>query len=197
MPPDPHAAAESPAAPPSTEREPNLLHFGLRQWFYFISGIVILCGLLARLEVAGALVLASIVALVAAHVLGTFLGTRLRDTSNEVVRWKARPSSADADNPVALPQPVTLANLRLPAATSLAGRNVSSRRSNWALAVGAAGGFAFGAWAINELAGPTVTWSGLALGAVSCGVMGAWGVLLIASFWAIARQALRSASRDE
>jgi hypothetical protein len=40
MPPDPHAAAESPAAPPSAEREPNLLRFGLRQWFYFISGIV-------------------------------------------------------------------------------------------------------------------------------------------------------------
>jgi hypothetical protein len=197
MPPDPHAAAESPAAPPSTEREPNLLHFGLRQWFYFISGVVILCGLFARLEVAGALVLASIVALVAAHVLGTFLGTRLRDTSEDVVRWKGRSGSNDADNPVALPQPVTLANLRLPAATSLAGRNVNSRRNNWALAVGAAGGFAFGAWAINELAGPSVTWPGLALGAVSCGVMGAWGVLLIASFWAIARQALRNASRDE
>ena len=59
MSPDPHAAAESPAAPPSTEREPNLLHFGLRQWFYFISGVVILCGLFARLEMAGALVLAS------------------------------------------------------------------------------------------------------------------------------------------
>lgn len=197
MPPDPLAAAESPAAPPSTEREPNLLHFGLRQWFYFISGIVILCGLFARLEVAGAIVLASIVALVAAHVLGTFLGTRLRDTSEEVVRWKGRPGSADADNPVALPQPVKLANLRLPAATSLAGRTVSSRRNNWALAVGAAGGFACGAWAISELAGPSVTWPGLALGAVSCGVMGAWGVLLIASFWAIARQALRNASRDE
>ena len=68
---------------------------------------------------------------------------------------------------------------------------------NLALAIGAAGGFACGAWAINELAGPSVTWPGLALGAVSCGVMGAWGVLLIASFWAIARQALRNASRDE
>ena len=195
--PDPHAAAESPAAPPSTEREPNLLRFGLRQWFSFISGIVLLCALFASVEGEGAILLASIVALIVAHVFGTFLGTRLRDTSGEVVRWKARPGSADADTPVALPQPVTLANLRLPEATSLAGRSVNSRRDHWALTLGAVGGFAFGAWGIHELAGPTVTWPGLALGAVSCGVMGAWGALLIASFWAIARQALRNASRDE
>jgi hypothetical protein len=197
MPPDPQAAAESPAAPPSAEREPNLLRFGLRQWFYFISGIVILCALFASVEGEGAIVLASIVALIVAHVFGTFLGTRLRDTSGEVVRWKARPGSVDADTPVALPQPVTLANLRLPEATSLAGRSINSRRDHWALTLGAAGGFACGAWGIHELAGPTVTWPGLALGAVSCGVMGAWGALLIASFWAIARQALRNASRDE
>lgn len=196
MPPDPQAA-ESPAAPPSAEREPNLLRFGLRQWFYFFSGIVILCALFASVEGEGTILLASIVALIVAHVFGTFLGTRLRDTSGEVVRWKARPGSVDADNPVSLPQPVMLANLRLPEATSLAGRSVNSRRNHWALTLGAVGGFAFGAWGIHELAGPTVTWPGLALGAVSCGVMGAWGVLLIASFWAIARQALRNASRDE
>lgn len=197
MPPDPQAAAESPAAPPSAEREPNLLRFGLRQWFYFISGIVLLCALFASVEGEGAILLASIVALIAAHVFGTFLGTRLRDTSGEVVRWKARPGSVDADTPVALPQPVTLANLRLPEATSLAGCSNNRRRNHWALTLGAVGGFAFGAWGIHELAGPTVTWPGLALGAVSCGIMGAWGALLIASFWAIARQALRNASRDE
>jgi hypothetical protein len=196
MPPDPQAA-ESPAAPPSAEREPNLLRFGLRQWFYFFSGIVILCALFASVEGEGAILLASIVALIVAHVFGTFLGTRLRDTSGEVVRWKARLGSVDADTPVALPQPVTLANLRLPEATSLAGRSINSRRNYWSLTLGAVGGFAFGAWGIHELAGPTVTWPGLALGAVSCGVMGAWIALLVSNFWAIARQALRHASRDE
>jgi hypothetical protein len=47
------------------------------------------------------------------------------------------------------------------------------------------------------MAGPAVTWPGLAFGAVSCGIMGAWIALLVSNFWVIARQALRHASRDE
>jgi hypothetical protein len=137
------------------------------------------------------------VALVAAHVFGTFLGTRLRDTSGEVVRWKARPGTADPDRPVSLPQPVSLANVQLPETTSLAGHSDDSRRSRWALGLGALIGFGLGAWGIHELAGPAVTWPGLAFGAISCGVMGAWIALLVSNFWVIARQALRHASRDE
>lgn len=197
MPQDPHPAAKSPAAPPSAEREPNLLRFGLRQWFYFISGIVLLCALFARLEGEGSIVLASIVALIVAHVFGTFLGTRLRDTSGEVVRWKARYGSIDADTPVALPQPVLLAEVQLPETTSLAGHSNDSRRSRRAVGLGALIGFGFGAWGIDELAGPAVTWPGLAFGAVSCGVIGAWISLLVSNFWVIARQALRHASRNE
>ena len=197
MPLDPHAAAESPAAPPSAEREPNLLRFGLRPWFYFISATVILCALLARMEGIGPIVLGSIVALIVAHVFGTFLGTRLRDTSGEVVRWKARPGSLDADSPVALPQPVSLADVRLPETTSLAGRTDNSHRGRWAFGLGALVGLGVGAWGIHVLAGPSVTWPGLALGAVSCGVIGAWIALLVSSFWVIAREALRHASRDE
>lgn len=197
MPPDPQAAAESPAAPPSAEREPNLLRFGLRQWFYFTSGIVLLCGLFASVEGEGTILLASIVALIVAHVFGTFLGTRLRDTSGEVVRWKARAGSNDADTPVALPQPVALAEVQLPETTSLAGRSNDSRRSRWAVGLGALIGFGFGAWGIHELASPAVTWPGLTFGAVSCGVLGAWTALLVSNFWVIARQALRHASRNE
>jgi hypothetical protein len=197
MSPDAKSAVESPVPNPPVEHEPNLLRFGLRQWFYFISGIVVLCALFASLEGKGAIVLASVVALIVAHVFGTFLGTRLRDTSGEVVRWKARPGSADADQPVSLPQPVSLADVRLPETTSLAGHSDGSRRSRWALGFGALVGFGLGAWGIHELAGSTVTWSGLAFGAVSCGVMGAWIVLLVSNFWAIARQALRHASREE
>ncbi len=197
MSPDPHPAAESPPAPPSAEREPNLLRFGLRQWFYFISGIVLLCALFASVEGEGAILLASIVALIVAHVFGTFLGTRLRDSSGEVVRWKARAGSSDADTPVALPQPVALANMKLPETTSLASRSDTTNRSRWALAIGAIGGFSLGAWGIHELTGPTVTWPGLIFGAASCGVVGAWMALLIGSFWAIARQAFRHASRND
>ena len=197
MPLDPPSAVEAPTPQPPVEREPNILRFGLRQWFYFVSGIIVLCALFASLEGEGAIMLASVVALIVAHVLGTFLGTRLRDTSDDVVRWKARPGSADADNPISLPQPVSLATVDLPQTTSLAGRSDASKRSRWALGLGALAGFGLGAWGIHEMAGPQVTWPGLALGAVSCGVMGAWVALLGSNFWAIARQALRQASRNE
>jgi len=197
MPPDLPSAVNEPTPQPPVEREPNILRFGLRQWFYFISGIIVLCALFASLEGKNAILLASVVALIVAHVLGTFLGTRLRDTSDEVVRWKARPGSADADHPVSLPQPVSLADIRLPETTSLAGRSDVSHRSCWALGLGALAGFALGAWGIHELAEPKVTWPGLALGAVSCGVMGTWIALLGCNFWTVARQALRQASRDE
>lgn len=197
MPLDPPSAVEAPTPQPPLEREPNILRFGLRQWFYFVSGIIVLCALFASLEGEGAILLASIVALIVAHVLGTFLGTRLRDTSDDVVRWKARPGSENADNPVSLPQPVSLADVRLPETTSLAGRSDATHRSRWALGIGSLAGLGLGVWGIRTLAGPHVTWPGLALGAVSCGVMGAWGALLGSNFWAIARQALRQASRDE
>src|SRR5690349_8911063 len=106
MPLDPPSTVEAPTPQPPVEREPNILRFGLRQWFYFVSGIIVLCAFFARLDGEGAIVLASVVALIVAHVFGTFLGNRLRDTSDDVVRWKARPGSEDADRPISLPQPV-------------------------------------------------------------------------------------------
>lgn len=183
-----------PATPPS---EPQILHFGLRQWFYFISGVVIFCALLARLETVGALVLASVVALIAAHIVGTVLGTKLRDTSGEVSRWKARPGSLDADRPVAVPQPVSLSELRLPETTTLAGQGSGVGRTRLAAAIGAVLGLVGGAAAIARFAGPDVTAAGVALGAVSCGVIGAWLALLTSNFWAIAREAWRHAHRHD
>jgi hypothetical protein len=200
------AAMASPAESPDGEErsrpatgpsEPQILHFGLRQWFYFISGVAILCALLARLETVGALLVLSIVGLVAAHIVGTFLGTRLRDTSAEVARWKARPGSPDVDTPVAVPQPVSLSELQLPETTTLAGQGRGVWRTRLAAAIGALVGLACGAAAISQFAGPDVTAAGVALGAVSCGVIGAWMALLASNFWAIAREAWRHARRDE
>lgn len=191
-----HHAVTS-AQPPPTEREPNLLRFGLRPWFYFISAAVIFCALLARLDGVGPFVVGSVVLLIAAHVFGTFLGTRLRDTSHEVVRWKARAGSSDADAPLVVAQPVSLAEMGLPRVTSLADRTNDAWRTRWALGLGAVGGLLLGWWGIRELAGPAVSWPGRAFGAVSCGVIGAWAALLIVSFWAIIREAWRQASREE
>lgn len=141
--------------------------------------------------------LAGAVALVVAHVVGTFLGTRLRDTSSEVVAWKARTNADGGDRPVALPQPVTFANVALPETTPLAERSHSPRRHQWSVAAGGIAGFALGYAALYHVAGPTATQAGLALGATSCSVIGAWLSLLACNFWTIARQAWRHADKAD
>jgi hypothetical protein len=189
--------AEDRSRPETSPSEPQILHFGLRQWFYFISGVAIFCALLARLETVGALLVLSIVALVAAHIVGTFLGTKLRDTSADVARWKARPGAPNADTPVAMQQPVSVGELQLPETTTLAGQGRGGWRTGLAAGIGALIGLVCGAAAISQLAGPDVTRAGVALGAVSSGVIGAWMALLVSNFWATAREAWRHAHRDD
>jgi hypothetical protein len=185
--------ASTPGVP---EREPNLMRFGLRQFFLFISLATLLIAAMATLGGVWPWVIGSLAALVAAHVLGTFLGTRLRDTSAEVQQWKARPGSPDRDEPVALPQPVSVADLNLPATTSLASYEKIGRWRNWLVAAATVIGFAAGGAGIHRAVGDDVTWPGVALGAVSCGVIGAWAALLGVNFYMIARHVLREANRE-
>jgi hypothetical protein len=172
------------------------MRFGLRQLFVFVSLATLLIAAMATLGGVWPWVIGSLAALVAAHVFGTFLGTRLRDTSAEVTQWKARPGSPDRDEPVALPQPVSVADLNLPATTSLASYEKIGRWRNWLVAAGTVLGFATGGVGIHRALGEDVTWPGLALGAVSCGVIGAWAALLGVNFYTIARHVIREANRE-
>lgn len=175
-------------------REPNLLRFGLRQWFLFVSGIVILTAILAQLDRLAALAAAGLAALIAAHVFGAVVGTRLRDTSGEVTRWRGRVGSPDRDAPVALPQPVAVNTLQLPETTPLATLGAGAWWNRWAIAGGGATGAGMGAAALGASGSADITRLGLLVGAVSCGVIGAWLALLASNFWSIARQAWRHAS---
>ena len=76
-----------PASASELYREPQLVRFGLRQLFACFSAAVALIALVARMGGVWPIIAASVSLLVAAHVLGTFVGTRLRDTSAEVTRW--------------------------------------------------------------------------------------------------------------
>jgi hypothetical protein len=173
------------------------MRFGLRQLFLFVSLATALIALMATLDGVWPWLIGSITALVAAHVLGTFLGTRLRDTSAEVQRWKRRPGSPDTDEPVALPQPVSVADLNLSANIPLASYEKIGRWRNWLVAAGTIAGLILGGVGIHRAVGDEVTMPGLALGAVSCGVIGAWAALLGVNFYTIARHVLREASREE
>jgi hypothetical protein len=191
------AAALEAASPGVPEREPNLFRFGLRRLFFFLSMAVVLAAVMARMGGAWPIVVGSGVAMVAAHVLGTFLGTRLRDTASEVQRWKARPGSSDRDEPVALPQPVCIAELRLPEIDLLlAGHERIGRLRYWPTVAGAVVATLLGGVVIGWALGDDVTWPGLILGSLSCSVIGAWAGWLGANFWVISRHALRQATNE-
>jgi hypothetical protein len=151
--------------------------------------------LMAQISIGWSLVVASLALLIAAHVFGTFVGTRLRDTSEELQRWKARPGSFDFDYPVAAVPPVSVADLCLPAPT-LAGYERIGRWRNWFIAGGTLLGALLGGFAFHAVAGEELTFPGLALGLVSCGVLGSWASLLVVNFYAIARHTLKQANQD-
>jgi hypothetical protein len=192
----PKVAAVSQELPPAgpQQREPHLFRFGLRRLFLFLSMATVLAAALARVGGPWPVVIGCLAGLVMAHVFGTFVGTRLRDTSRDVQLWKARPGSPDRDEPVALPQPVRICELNLPSTTPLAGFEKVGQWRYVCVAMGV--GAAAGCLAITAALGDHVTWAGLGMGAISCGGLGAGGAVLAVNAWLTARQAWRQATRD-
>jgi hypothetical protein len=182
-------------ASPATgrDREPHLFRFGLRQLFLLISAAAVLCTLLAITSGPWPWVIAFFTALVIAHVAGNSIGTRLRDTSEDVKRWNSAHGTAAPDAPAATPEPVAWEKLGLPPQTTLAWHNPAPRRLGWVIAVAAAASAMGGSAALALWARDHAGWPAIAVGAVSSGVIGAWVALLASSFWTIARHAWRHA----
>jgi hypothetical protein len=175
------------------EREPHLFRFGLRQLFLLVSAAAVLCMLLAITSGPWPWVIAFFTALVVAHVAGNSIGTRLRDSSEDVKRWKSAHGTAGPDEPAATPEPVAWEELGLPPQTPLAWHDPAPRRLSWVIAAVAAASAIGGSAALTLLARAHTGWPAIAVGAVSCAVIGAWAALLASSFWAIARHAWRHA----
>jgi hypothetical protein len=159
--------------------------------FAFVSGTAAMIAALALFGGGWAAAVGFIAALVGAHVLATSVGTRLRNASREIQRWNAGRPGADPDGP---PAPAASPDRAALVASPLALCDFAPRRTVVAAAVGSIAGGTMGAAAIPFIAGPQATIAGLVLGAVSCGVIGAWLVLLVANFWTIARHAWRDAN---
>ena len=175
---------------------PQLFRFGLRQFFVFISSATLLFALLARLGGVWPIVVGCAAALVMAHVFSTFVGTRLRDTSQELQQWRGRCGSLELDSPIALLQPVRLADFQIPETTPLAFHTGPPRPGRLPVYVGLALGAVVGVAGLAVALPRDATWAGLVLGGVSCSVMGAWIGFIASSFYAISRHALRHATRD-
>lgn len=181
-----------PGAPPAV-REPHLFRFGLRQMFACFSGATALIAAMAVVGGGWAATLGFSAALVAAHVLATSVGTRLRDSSREIQLWNAGRLGATPDGPPSAAALAPADAASLPAST-LAKFEIAPWRSIVAGALGLVVGGALGASAMPFIAGPQTSLAGLAVGAASCGVIGGWLALLLANFWAIARRAWRDAN---
>jgi uncharacterized membrane protein len=180
------------AAPP---REPHLFRFGLRQFFLFVSGIALLLGVMAMLRGGRAVALAFGAAMVAAHVLATFVGTRLRNSSRDVQRWSRARFGADEPELPPARAPLTPAELAALTATPLAQHDHAPRRTWLAFGGGLLAGGTLGAAIIPLIAGQHATGAEIGLGTVSCAVMGGWLALLASHFWSVARRAWRDANQ--
>jgi hypothetical protein len=193
--PRPASTSDAPSGLPSAaaEQEPQLFRFGLRQFFLFVTGVAMLLGTMALVRGAWSGALAFFAALIAAHVLATLVGTRLRDSSADLQRWAGQ-RFGESEPPTKQVR-LTPAELAALADTPLAKHENAPLRTVLAVATGLSAGGFLGAAGVPLIAGPEATGAGIALGAASCAVMGAWLALLVAHFGSVARRAWRDANR--
>lgn len=187
----------TPLENPAPLREPHLLKFQLRQMFLGITLLSLLCALIAKTEGPWPWVIVISALMVAAHVLGNLIGTRLRDTSDEVIRWRSSDPRYGPDNPNMTPQPCDFANLSLPAETNLANFGRMVRGMKWFLLAGLLVGLVLGGTVLALTIGHRIGWAGWAVGTISGAVLGTWLAFLAVSFTTIARDALRQAHGRE
>ena len=180
-PPDPLKPLGAACQPP----ELPLPRFGLRQLLIFVA---LMCALMAAIfsnsgPVAIVLLLASLV--VSLHIASTALGSRLRAHANERQAWEASHGPPIGSG--------AAASAVLPAEAPLYGRRTSLRWLPLLVAAGALVGFCAGAVLLKVTIGRHTSTAGIALGAISLGVVGGWIAFLGTSFWTIMRRGWREA----
>ncbi len=187
--------------PPSIEspaplREPHLLKFRLRQMFLAVTLLSLVCALVATTEGPWPWVIVLGALMVAGHVLGNLIGIRLRDTSDEVVRWRSADPRQVPDHPHTTAAS-DLASVALPPETNLANFGRLVRGMKWFLLGGLSLGFVLGGALLALTIGHRIGWAGWVVGTISGAVLGTWLAFLAVSFTTIARDALRQAHGRE
>ena len=191
---DQQANADNSQMSSSPPREPHLLRFRLRQLFLFVTGLSVLLAALVLTEGPWPLVIIVSTLLIAAHVFGTMVGNRLRDTSHDVLQWRSVTPGVDQDVPRAEKEITQQARSSLPPTTPLASSGRVSRWLIWFVLGGAIAGMILGGSILWLTLGSKVGWAGWIVGTISCGVLGTWVAFLASSFSTIARHAWLHAS---
>jgi hypothetical protein len=184
-----------PLESPDRLREPHLLKFRLRQMFFVVTLLSGLCASIAVTHGPWPWVIGLSALLVGAHISGNLIGTRLRDTSCDVVRWRAADPRGAPDYPFTTPTEA-LATAPLPPETNLRnfGRMVVGMR--WYMLGGLAAGSLFAGTVIGFTLGRRAGWGGWLVGAGTGGVFGIWAVFMGVHFATIARDAWQQANRE-
>jgi hypothetical protein len=172
-----------------------LFRFGLRHLFWFVTVVSVLFAAAVAISPGVAPLLLWITALiVAAHITGTALGSRLRAHADQVRDWEGAHPDARRSAPDAAERSCDLAAATLPPPSPW--HLHKSTALGWVprlVVVGAVcggcGGAAFLVLTIGHRTSPV----GIAVGAVSLAVIGGWLAFVGGSFYAIFRHGLRDA----
>lgn len=185
--------------PPSSvqkeNREPQLFRFHLRHLFLGVTFFSIFCALLVLTDGPWPLVISSVVFMVGAHVMGTAIGTRLRNTSDDVTRWLVSQPEGHLERPRVSGRSVEEVRDTLPPSSPLATNQPVARWTRWFITAGVCLGLIGGATVIGLSIGSRIGWAGWFVGTLSCGILGAWLAFLASTFSAIARHAWKDADQ--
>jgi len=182
-------------------REPQLpvLRFSLRYLFWCVTAVCLLLTVLVSTSHSGLTALALLLAVMVMllHVSGTAIGTRLRAHADERRAWEAAQHDLAGHD-----------SARIVASAPRTGVNEPQSRSPWhehgrpverlrlCVVVGAVAGGALGMAILAATIGGRTTVAGMAVGAISLAVVGAWLAFLGASFWTILRKGWRDAVKE-
>lgn len=174
--------------------QPQLLRFGLKQMFWAVTLICILITTMVLTKGPWPMIIGGGVLLILAHVLGNLIGTRLRDTSADVTRWRASHPRLGPDHPQVHQEPVDVTQLDLPSHAPLADRGrVVGNWIYWVVAGGGIAGALLGGAGLLVTIGPRIGWAGWLVATISCAVLGTWLAFLASSFGTITSDAWRHA----
>jgi hypothetical protein len=162
--------------------------FRLRTLLLVVAAFSVLFTVVQAVGLFSSLMLLMLLGLIAAHVIGNALGTRLRDEASRLAQ-----AGGDAADP---PPPTGELPMKLPA-SQLTERRQLPRRLFGIATLGAVLGGVSGGALITAVTWQDITVAGIALGVCSSAVLGGLAGFLASSFYTVARAALREALAEQ
>ena len=175
----------------------TLLRFSLRRLFLYVG---ILCVLFAVLAATDGLLLVAVLlvlVVVGAHVMSTFVGTRLRDGSTTTTRWEAAYGTRPFEPNLAIDQPGSgSGGARGRMAQQLRGHGPVVRRLWLLVGSGSLAGAGGGLCLMIATLWPQIGLAAILAGALAAAILGGWITFLGCNFFGITRRAWREAVED-